>query len=174
MDFDLKCTLEILRQTPATLKSMLGGLSESWLLANRGEPSWCPRDVVAHLIHGEREDWIARTRIILQHGDAETFTPFDPSKFAKETGGKTTAELLDIFAELRIKNLAALEALNLQPEQFELTGTHPEFGRITLSQLLATWAVHDINHIVQIGRTLAYQYDDAVGPWKAYLSVLTR
>jgi len=174
MPFDLKATIEILRQTPATLKSMLSGLSDSWLLANRGEPSWSPHDIVAHLIHGEHEDWIARTKIILEHGEETPFTPFDPSQFAKGTEGKTTVQLLDIFAELRIRNLATLEGLNLQPDQFALSGTHPAFGRVTLGQLLSTWAVHDINHIAQISRTLAHQYDSEVGPWKAYLSVLTR
>ncbi|KPK80163.1 MAG: hypothetical protein AMS25_09965 [Gemmatimonas sp. SM23_52] len=172
MDFELGRTLEILRQTPGTLRSLLGGLSEEWISANEGSDTWSAFDIVGHLIHGDETDWIARLEIILEHGEAETFTPFDRFAQFEKSKGKSLAELLDTFEALRQENLRTLEELNLQPQQLDLTGMHPELGRVTLRQLLATWAVHDLGHIFQIARVLAKAYAAQVGPWGVYLRVL--
>ncbi len=139
---------------------------------NEGKDTWSPFDIVGHLIVGERTDWMPRARIILQHGEARPFDPFDRFAQAKESQGKSLEQLLDEFARLRRENLAALQALNLQPEDLARRGTHPELGVVTLSELLATWAVHDLTHLHQLSRVMAHQYRDAVGPWSAYLGVL--
>jgi hypothetical protein len=174
MDFEVDQAVEILERTPATLRTLLSGLSDAWTSGNEGPDTWSPIDVVKHLIHGEEVDWIPRAQIILQHGESFTFEPFDPLAFEgrASSSGKGLAELLDIFEELRARNLAALEAMDLSENQLSLYGTHPEFGRVTLGQLIATWATHDLAHIVQIARAMAKQYGVAVGPWKKYLSVL--
>jgi hypothetical protein len=172
MEFQLKHAVEVLEQTPQTLRLFIGGLSDNWILTNEGPDTWSPFDVVGHLIHGEETDWIPRAKIILEHGEAQTFTPFDRFAFFQKSKGKALHELLDTFARLRKENLRVLEELELEPSQFELKGTHPEFGTVTLGQLLATWVVHDLDHIEQIVRTMAVQYRDKVGPWKAYLSIL--
>ena len=174
MDFTLEEATQILERTPTTLRLLVEGLSAGWTSNNEGPDTWSPRDVVAHLIHGEEDDWIPRARNILQHGEAVPFKPFDRFAFAERYKGKSPAELLDTFEDLRRQNLEALAAMSLGPEQLKLYGTHPAFGRVTMAQLLATWAVHDLSHIVQITRVMAKQYDRAVGPWKAYLSVLSK
>jgi hypothetical protein len=172
VEFKLEQSIEILKQTPALLNSMLAGLSEPWLTNNEGPDTWSPFDVVGHLISGEKTDWISRLMIILEHGEARTFDPFDRFAFFEDSKGKTLAQLLGTFEELRRKNIRTLEGLDLKPHHYKLRGTHPEFGSVTLGQLMATWAVHDLSHINQISRTMAHQYRDAVGPWRAYLSVL--
>ena len=172
MDFQLDRTIEILRATPATLRALLADLSDPWIRCDEGPNTWNPFDVLGHLIHGERTDWIPRLRIMLERGESRTFTPFDRFAQFQDSRGKTLAELLDTFEALRDENLRTLEAMNLQPEQMDLSGTHPELGRVTLRQLLATWAVHDLDHIAQIARVMAKGYTDQVGPWGAYLSVL--
>jgi hypothetical protein len=172
MKFQLEHAVEVLKQTPTTLHSLLGGLSDSWILKNEGPDTWAPYDVVGHLIHGEETDWIPRLKIILEHGAAKPFTPFDRFAFFQKSKGKTLHHLLETFGTLRKKNLRDLEGLELKPRQFELKGTHPEFGTVTLGQLIATWVVHDLGHIYQMVRAMAHQYDDAVGPWKKYLSIL--
>ena len=172
MEFQLKHAVEILKQTPKTLRSLIGGLSEPWILANEGPDTWSPFDVVGHLIHGEKTDWIPRAKIILEHGEAQIFTPFDRFAFFEKSKGKTLQELLETFANLRKENLRVLQELRLESHHFELKGTHPEFGQVTLGQLLATWVVHDLDHIEQIVRTMAVQYRENAGPWRAYLSIL--
>ena len=177
MEFNLAETIAILSRTPATLDALLRNLPDVWVRSNEGrnkegKNSWSPFDIVGHLIVGERTDWMPRARIILEHGEARAFQPFDRFAQEKESRGKSVAQLLDEFARLRKKNLAALEALNLQPQDLARTGKHPELGAVTLSQLLATWAVHDLTHLHQISRVMAHQYRDAVGPWSAYLGVL--
>jgi hypothetical protein len=174
MEFLLKHAVEVLKQTPQTLHSLLGGLSESWILNNEGPDTWSPYDVVGHLIYGEETDWIPRAKIILEHGEEKTFTPFDRFAFFDMSKGKTLHELFDIFSRLRKENLQILEEMNLQPHHFELKGRHPEFGTVTLGQLLATWVVHDLDHIEQIVRTMSAQYLENAGPWKAYLSILKK
>lgn len=172
MEFELEHAKEILGRTPATLNAMLRGVSEVWLVANEGAETWGPYDVVGHLIHGEETDWIPRARIILEHGEARAFEPFDRVWMFEKSKGKSIAELLDEFAKLRKQSLNELSAMNLTPELLEKRGKHPELGVVTMKQLLAAWVVHDLGHVRQIVRVMAKQYSDAVGPWRAYLSIL--
>lgn len=175
MHFELDQARKVLERTPGTIRALLSGLHDNWVSSNEGPDTWSPMDVLAHLIHGEEEDWIPRAKIILQQGEASTFEPFDRFAFLEResTKGKDLADLCTTFETLRAKNLAALDEMDLDnDDRLDLLGTHPEFGRVTLGQLIATWATHDLAHIVQITRVLAKQYDTAVGPWKAYLSVL--
>jgi hypothetical protein len=176
-EFSLSEAVAVLARIPATLDALLRGLPHSWARGNEGrtengKETWSPFDIVGHLIVGERTDWMPRVRIILKQGEAQQFDPFDRFAQAKESQGKSIEQLLDEFARLRKENLAALRALNLQPEDLARRGKHPELGTVTLSELLATWAVHDLTHLHQISRVMAHQYHDAVGPWSAYLGVL--
>jgi len=171
MEFELEHAIPILRRTPATLNSLLRDLPEPWLINNEGPETWSPNDIVGHLIHGEESDWIARAKIILEHGEARSFDPFDRFAMLKSKG-KPIAELLDTFTRLRTQSLQQLESLNLTPDLLDKRGTHPEFGVVTLKQLLSTWVVHDLGHVRQIARVMAKQYRDEVGPWKAYLPVV--
>jgi uncharacterized damage-inducible protein DinB len=174
MELELEDVRDILRRTPSTLKLLLQDLSEDWLMSNEGPDTWSPYDIVGHLIHGEEADWIPRAKMILEHGETRAFTPFNREAMFEQSQGKTIAELLHTFAQLRTESLQQLNELNLTPERLEERGLHPELGPVTLSQLLATWVVHDLSHIGQIVRVMSKQYGDAVGPWKAYLPVLTR
>jgi DinB superfamily len=162
----------VLSRTPATLNALLRGTPDLWARGNEGQDTWSPFDIVGHLVCGERTDWMPRLRIILEHGESHPFHPFDRFAQSRETQGKSLEQLLDDFAHLRHENLTTLKALNLQPEDFNRRGTHPAFGPVTLSQLLATWATHDLTHLHQLSRVMAHQYRDAVGPWSAYLGVL--
>ena len=141
-------------------------------LGNEGGNSWSPFDIVGHLIHGELTDWMPRARIILEHGESRAFDPFDRLAQEQESKGKLLTALLDEFGRLRAQNLDSLRRMNLQPLDLDRRGRHPALGVVTLSQLLATWAVHDLTHLHQLSRVMAYQYRDAVGPWSAYLGVL--
>jgi hypothetical protein len=172
MEHTLPHTISLLSRTPAALDALLRDLPEAWTLRNEGENSWSAFDVVGHLIHGERTDWIPRARIILQFGETKAFEPFDRWAQERESQGKSLGQLLDEFARLRSENLGELHALNLRQEDLERRGRHPALGPVTLSQLLATWATHDLTHIHQISRIMAHQYREAVGPWNAYLGVL--
>ena len=172
MYFDLQQTTALLSRTPATLDVLLRDLPEKWTFSNEGGETFTPFDVVGHLIHGERTDWMQRTRIILEYGVSKPFEKFDRLAQARESQGKSLAELLDEFARLRAENLNALRAMNLGPSDWNKRGLHPALGTVTLSQLLATWAAHDMTHLHQISRTLAHQYREAVGPWVQYLGVL--
>lgn len=171
MDFNLDDALAVLERTPATLSALLSGLGPIWILATEGEGTWSPFDVVGHLIHGERTDWIPRARHILA-GDPRPFEPFDRNAQFADSRGKGLNELLETFARLRAENVAELRALRLSPPEMERKGQHPELGIVTLRQLLATWVVHDLDHIGQIARVMAKAYRDEVGPWRAYLSIL--
>jgi hypothetical protein len=167
--------VEVLKRTPGVLAQMLSGLSPEWVNVSEGPGTFSPRDVVAHLIYGEEADWIPRARIILTEGEARPFTPFD--RFGGEKyQDMPIADLLARFAELRRQSLESLRGLNLSPAQLVLTGMHPDaaLGRVTLGQLLASWAVHDLGHIRQIVRVMAKRYTEAVGPWRAYLTILDR
>ena len=170
--FSLEEAVAILSRTPATLDALLRGLPDGWIAAHEGGETWSPVDVIGHLIHGERTDWMPRARIILEHGEARPFDPFDRFAQERESHGKSLTQLLDDFARLRRENVAALTAMNLQPEDLQLRGKHPALGVVTLAELLATWAVHDLTHLHQLSRVMAYQYREAVGPWSAYLGVL--
>ena len=172
MEFDLSHTISLLNRTPAVLKTLLGDLPETWTLRNEGENTWSAFDVVGHLIHGERTDWIPRARSILEFGETKPFEPFDRFAQERESQGKSLGQLLEEFAGLRSGNLSELRALNLRQEELERRGRHPALGVVTLSELLATWAAHDLTHLHQISRVMAHQYREAVGPWIAYLGVL--
>jgi uncharacterized damage-inducible protein DinB len=164
----------VLRRTPEILRVWLSDLPDSWTMTNEGPDTWSPFDIVGHLIHGERTDWMDRVELILAHGDRRPFVPFD--RFAQLTAsrGKSLGQLLDTFAELRTSNLIRLQSLRLTPEDFDRPGRHPELGSVNLGQLLATWVAHDLNHLGQIARVMGRQYTDAVGPWLEYLPLLTR
>jgi hypothetical protein len=172
MENHLPDTIALLARTPAALNTLLRDLPETWTLRNEGENTWSAFDIVGHLIHCERTDWMPRAKMILQFGEPQTFAPFDRSGHVREVQGKSLAQLLDEFARLRSENLQELRALNLQPEDLDRRGRHPVFGSVTLSQLLATWAAHDLNHLHQISRVMTHQYRQSVGPWSAYLGVL--
>lgn len=172
MQHKLQDTIALLDRTPAALDALLRGLPESWTLRNEGEKTWSAFDVVGHLIHAERTDWMLRAKMILQFGESKAFEPFDRRAQERESQGKSLAQLLDEFARLRSDNLTELRALNLKPEELARRGRHPELGVVTLAQLLATWAAHDFTHLHQISRVMAHQYREAVGPWSEYLGVL--
>lgn len=172
MQFELQHAIHVLRRTPATLNAFLRNLPEPWLNNNEGLETWSPHDIVGHLIHGEETDWIPRAKIILEHGETRPFDPFDRFAMRDKLKGKSTAELLDTFARMRTDSLQELEALNLTPASLDKRGTHPEFGAVTMKQLLSTWVVHDLGHVRQVARVMAKQYRDEVGPWRAYLPVL--
>ena len=172
MDYDVQQATAVLRRTPAVLDALLRDLPDEWLRANEGGTSWSPYDIVGHLIHGERTDWIARATMILEAGETKTFERFDRLAQERESAGKTLGQLLDEFARVRADNLARLHAFNLQPADLNRRGRHPAFGAVTLGNLLSTWVAHDLTHLHQISRVMAYQYRNAVGPWVAYLGVL--
>ena len=173
-EFDLARGLEVLERTPGTFRALLGGLPEAWTAPREGPDRFSAFDNVGHLIHGERTDWIPRARIILAQGESRRFEPFDRFAQYRESEGKSLAQLLDEFARLRAENLVTLRGWRLAERELALEGEHPELGRVTLRQLLATWVVHDLGHVAQTARVLAKQYRDAVGPWREYLPVLDR
>jgi DinB superfamily len=172
MEHNLHHTISLLTRTPAALDALLRDLPETWTRRNEGENTMSAFDVVGHLIHGERTNWMPRARMLLQFGESQTFGPFDRWGHLRESQGKALAELLDEFSRLRSENLTELRALNLRPKDLARRGRHPAFGAVTLSELLATWAAHDLTHLHQISRIMAHQYRQAVGPYSAYLGVL--
>ena len=172
MEQNLQKTVSLLACTPATLNALLRDLPEEWTFRNEGENTWNAFDVVGHLIHAERTDWMPRARMILEFGQDRTFEPFDRWAQQQAGHGKSLPELLDEFARLRSQNLSELRDLNLTPEKLARRGRHPELGVVTLSELLATWAVHDLTHVHQLSRIMAHQYREAVGPWSKFLGVL--
>ena len=174
MDFDLTNGAAILARTPGTLRAMLSGLSPDWTDATEGPETWSPYDVVGHLIHGERTDWIPRAKIILAQGPQRCFVPFNRFAQFEESRGKSLENLLDEFSRLRAENLATLAGWKLSEEQLALGGEHPELGPVTLRQLLAAWVTHDLGHIAQSARVMAKQYTETIGPWRAYLTIVDR
>jgi hypothetical protein len=172
MEHDLQDTISLLGRTPAVLNALLRDVPETWTLQNEGGNTWSALDVVGHLIHGERTDWMQRAQIILQFGESRTFEPFDRLGLVREIQGKSMGQLLDEFARLRVDNLGELRALNLRQEDLGRRGRHPALGVVTLSELLATWAAHDLTHLHQISRVMAHQLRESVGPWSRYLGVL--
>ena len=170
--FDSAEAIALLSRTPATLDTLLRGMPSIWAHSNEGKETWNAFDIVGHLVAGERTDWMPRLRILLEHGETRPFDPFDRFAQSRESQGKSLEQLLDEFARLRKENLTTLQALNLQPQDLSRRGKHPSLGVVTLSQLLATWAVHDLTHLHQLSRVMAHQYRDAVGPWSVYLGVL--
>jgi hypothetical protein len=174
MDYQYEDAVAILRRTPATLTALLGGLSEAWITSTEGPGTWSAFDIVGHLLHGEEADWIERARIILEQGEKRPFDAVNRTAMFEQFQGISLGQLLAAFEQARATNLATLGAWDLTPEKLALKGMHPALGTVTLSQLLATWVVHDLNHIGQIVEVMSRQYAEAVGPWKAYLAILTR
>ena len=171
--FVLAEAIAVLQRTPIVIDALLRGLPDDWVTADEGVGTWSAFDVVGHLIHGERTDWMPRTRIILDHGEARAFDKFDRSAQFSESSGKTLADLLDEFAMERRRNVNQLGAMQLTDADLDRRGRHPDLGVVTLRQLLATWVAHDLDHIMQIARVLGRQYSDEVGPWRAYLRVIS-
>ncbi|HEV8194320.1 MAG TPA: DinB family protein [Ktedonobacterales bacterium] len=174
MDYQYEQAVEILRRTPATLTALLRGLPEAWAKSTEGPDTWSAYDIVGHLLNGEETDWIERSRIILEHGEERPFASVNRTAMFEKYEGLSLDQLLEAFAQARARNLATLSELHITPEKLSLKGLHPALGTVTLSQLLATWVVHDLNHIGQIVEVMSRQYAEAVGPWKAYLAILTR
>jgi hypothetical protein len=172
MPFTLDQTIAILERTPATLSALLDGLPDEWTRSNEGADTFSPYDVVGHLIHGEKTDWIVRATIIREQGESRPFDRYDRFAQGRESAGRSLDALLQEFAKLREQNLTTLRSWKLEPRDLALRGTHPILGTVTLRQLLATWAVHDMTHLHQIARTMAHQYREEVGPWVKFLGVL--
>ena len=174
MTFRIPDAINVLDRTPGVLRAMLSGLTDCWVSSNYGDKTFSPFDVVGHLIHGERTDWMVRAKFILEHGGTKPFEPFDRYAMYEADAGKTIGELLDTFDSLRRANVEDLKALTLTPEQFSLRGLHPRLGPVTMEALLTMWVVHDLNHIAQIAKAKAFQYRDNVGPWLTYCSILKK
>ena len=174
MDFALDDGIAILERTPHSVRALLAGLPPAWTAATEGPGSWSPPMIVGHLIHAERTDWIPRARLILAGGPRPRFEPFDRFAQLREHALRPLGELLDEFADVRAENVGTLARWRLTEAQLALEGEHPELGPVTLRQLLATWVGHDLGHLAQMARVMAKQYRDAVGPWRAYLSIMDR
>lgn len=172
MNFNASRDTAVLARTPAVLRCLLDGLGDEWVRASYGPDTWSPHEVVGHLIFGDRTDWIPRARWILQYGESRPFQPFDRNGHAELCRRHSTAELLDMFAAERRASLDVLASLPLTPDMLARRGSHPALGVVTLEQLLCTWVVHDLNHVAQVCKGLAWQYKAEVGPWEAYLSIL--
>ncbi len=170
--FDLQEAIALLERMPGALNSLLRGLPDAWIQTTEGDGTWNAREIVGHLIFGERIDWIPRARIILAGDATRSFEPFDRRGYVREISGKSLDSLLDEFARVRTDNLAELRALHLQPGDFSLRAQHPELGSVTLAQLLAAWVGHDLTHLHQISRVFAHRYHEAAGPWTAFLGVM--
>jgi hypothetical protein len=172
MHFDIQQSIEILERTPAVLNTLLTGLNDEWVLNNEGPETFSPYDVIGHLIHGEKTDWVVRTKIILESGISKPFTPWDRFAQFENSKGKTLQELLNEFELIRKENLAWLKSLNLSETDLDKKGIHPVLGEVTLRNLLATWVVHDLTHIAQITRVMAKQYKGEMGPWPEFFRIL--
>ena len=172
MKFDLVKTISVLQRTPAVFKTLLNGLSEDWTQHNEGGNTWSPYDILGHLVHGEKTDWIPRISIILSDAENKTFEPYDRFAQFEMSKGKTLKDLLVDFETLRNDNISYLITRDLSENELTLVGNHPELGPVTLSQLLAAWVVHDLGHIAQVSRVMAKQYKEEVGPWPKYLTIL--
>ena len=172
MTFDINKAIEILQRTPSVIETLLSGLSDDWTMNNEGENTWSPYDVLGHLIHGEKTDWIPRTKIILSDAEDKTFEPFDRFAQERESQSKTITDLLQEFKTLRAENMRELKSLKIDTQTLQKKGIHPELGEATLRELLSAWVVHDLGHISQITRVMAKQYSSEVGVWTAYLGIL--
>jgi len=172
MTHDLEQTIALIERTPKVLNTLLRDLPDEWTMRNEGEKTFSAYDVVGHLIHGELTDWLPRARRILESGESKPFDRFDRFAQERESKGKSLPQLLDEFARLRAESIRQLRALNLQPKDLERKGKHQVLGTVTLSQLLATWAAHDLTHLHQLSRVMAHQYRESVGPWTKFLGVM--
>lgn len=174
MEFSLEKSIEILERTPKVLESYLNHISPEWLHNNEGKDTWSPYEVVGHLVFGEKTDWLVRIKLILSESENKLFEPFDRFAQIKEGSDKSINELLTEFKTLRQNNLNELNAIKITEQDFNRKGIHPEFGEVTLMQLISTWVVHDLGHIAQISRVMAKQYKTEVGPWIEYLGILKK
>ena len=174
MDFNLLQSFEILERTPGVYRALLSGLSDDWAHSNEGGESWSAYDIVGHLIHGEKTDWMPRVAIIMGNTENKTFVPFDRFAQFQDSKGKTLGQLLDEFQNLRKENLHKLKELNLTEEDLDRKGVHPDLGEVSLRQLLSTWTIHDLGHLNQVSRVMVKQYKEEVGPWKAYSRILNQ
>ena len=172
MAHDLEKTIALIERTPKVLNNLLRDLPDDWTMRNEGENSWSAYDIVGHLIHGEKTDWIPRAKRLLESGESKPFDKFDRFAQERESKGKSLGELLDEFARLRGESIRQLRALKLQPKDLERKGTHQVLGPVTLSQLLASWAAHDLTHLHQLSRVMAHQYRQAIGPWTKFMGVM--
>lgn len=173
MNFSLPQALEIMERTPVVLKQLLEGLSDDWIKNNEGAETFSPYDVLGHLIHGEKTDWVARAKIILEHGTSQPFVPWNRFAQYEESRGKSLEQLLNEFAEVRKKNIEWLLSLNLTETDLDKKGMHPKLGEVTLRNLLSTWVAHDLTHIAQITRVMAKQYKEEMGPWPEFFRILS-
>ena len=174
MEFDLERSVAILKRTPKVLRSLLEDLDSDFINLNEGPDTWSPFDIIGHLIHGEKTDWISRTELIQNSNTDKTFAPFDRFAQFEASKGKSIDDLLDEFERLREANLQKLLSLNITIEDLDKTGIHPALGRVTLRELLSTWVTHDLGHLAQTSRVLSKQYKNDSGPWIEYISVLNR
>ena len=172
MNFNLQESIALLERAPSVYRTLLSGLSESWVQCNEGEETWSAYDIMGHLIHGEKTDWLQRIEIILEESENKTFAPFDRFAQFEESKGKTMSQLLDEFEMARMKNIQRLKSKNITESYLSKTGIHPAFGQVTLRQLISTWTIHDLAHLNQATRVMMKYYKDAVGPWKKFFSVL--
>lgn len=172
MKYSINEAAQVLEKTPLVLRSLLTGLSDGWTLSNEGPDTFSPYDVLGHLIHGEKTDWVTRAKIILASGISKPFTPWDRFAQYEESKGKTLDQLLDEFAAVRKENMQWFSSLNLTETDLDRTGMHPTLGEITLRNLLSTWVVHDLTHIAQITRVMAKQYKEEMGPWPEFFRIL--
>lgn len=172
MKYSLEESCQLLERTPSVLKTLLSNLVDDWVMNNEGAETFSPYDVVGHLIHGEKTDWVARTKIILEFGLSKPFEPYDRFAQYEESKGKTLQQLLDEFERVRAENVAWLKSLNLTETDFDKKGMHPSLGEVTLRNLLSTWVVHDLTHIAQITRVMAKQYKEEMGPWPEFFRIL--
>jgi hypothetical protein len=173
MKYSLEKSYEILERTPIVLNTLLRGLSDEWITGNEGQDTFSPYDVVGHLIHGEKTDWRDRATMILEHGLAKTFVPYDRFAQYEESKGKTLQQLLSEFEVLRIKNMKWFRSLNLTETDLDKKGLHPVLGQVTLRQLLSTWVIHDLTHIAQVTRVMAKQYKEEMGPWLEFFRIMS-
>jgi len=173
MKYSLERSYEILDRTPAVLQALLAGLSDDWIMPNEGPETFSPYDVVGHLIHGEKTDWTARAKMILEFGNTKTFERWDRTAMYEASKGKTMQQLLDEFAILRKENMNWFRSLNLTEADMDRKGMHPVLGEVTLRNLLATWVAHDLTHLAQIARVMAKQYKEEMGPWPEFFRILS-
>ena len=172
MKYNLTQSIEILERIPAVLNILLRGLSDDWIMNNEGPETFSPYDVIGHLIQGEKTDWTARTKMILEFGNTKTFVPWDRFAQYEESKGKTLPQLLDEFAIIRYENMNWFKALQLTEADMDKTGLHPKLGEVTLRNLLSTWVIHDLTHIAQVTRVMAKQYKEESGPWVQFFRIL--
>jgi len=173
MKYSIERSIEILERTPAVLNTMLAGIGDEWVMNNEGPETFSPYDVIGHLLHGEKTDWTARTKMILEFGDTKTFVPWNRFAQYEESKGKTLQQLLDEFAAIRKENVDWLKSLQLTEADLDKKGMHPRLGSVTLRNLLATWVAHDLTHVAQVARVMAKQYKHEMGPWPEFFRILS-